>query len=189
MSNTDRSTRDDDNETSGGGGSRSSKRQCLMLDWRMDPEESRSDFVIEIAVQGVQGYLTTTYHVHKNFLAFGKTASVYFAGLFASQTAESNSNKIRIAPEYKLAPEAFPLLLDHLYGLDEGKLDLTITNAAPLYHLSDYFEVESLQPIVVQFWEENIQVEDLPKCLEQASAFKIGALRDVVVKKMLRKYR
>jgi len=33
----------------GGGGGLNSKRQKRMLDWRMDPEQSRSDFVIEVA--------------------------------------------------------------------------------------------------------------------------------------------
>ena len=38
------------------------------LDWRMDPEESYSDWKIEISVDGT---FHESYHVHRNILAVG----------------------------------------------------------------------------------------------------------------------
>lgn len=127
--------------------SRNSKRQRPMLSWRMDPAESFSDFTIEICVFGQSESnkgSVTTYRVHKNILAFGEKSSGYFTALFSSETAESLSSKTRIELECEPAAKAFPLLLDYIYGLDDGKRNLTIETAAPLYNLADYFEVESL---------------------------------------------
>ena len=152
----------------------------------MDPVESRSDFTIEIAAHveddSAPEEKVDTYHVHKNVLEFGRTkSSGYFAGLFASATAESQSNKTRISL-HKLAADAFPVLLDHLYSLDGGVPELTIKNAAPVHHLADYLEVDSLRSKVLQFWENDIKVEDLGMCLDHANTFRIDALRDIVVR-------
>ena len=154
----------------------------------MDPLVGRSDFTIEIAAQVVEDDNNSapeekvdTYHVHKNVLEFGPKSSVYFAGLFASATAEAQSNKTRISL-HKLAADAFPVLLDHLYSLDGGVPELTIKNAAPVHHLADYLEVDSLRSKVLQFWENGIDVEDLGMCLDHANTFRIDALRDIVVR-------
>jgi len=175
-------------------GSLNSRRQRRVLDWRMDPEESRSDFVMEIVSSSNDDEYAppkevaagannmNSYHLHKNILEFGERASGYFGGLFASDTTESNCNQTRISLP-KTAAKAFPLLLDYMYGLHKGKIELTIENAAPLYHLADYFEVESLHQIIVEFWKETIQAQDLGHCLEQATMLKIDVLRDEVVKK------
>ena len=168
--------------------STNSRRQPRELDWRMDPVESRSDFTIEIAAHAegddsAPEEKVDTYHVHKNVLEFGRTTSSgYFAGLFASATAESQANKTRILL-HKLAADAFPLLLDHLYSLDGGVPELTIKNAAPVHHLADYLEVDSLRSKVLLFWEiVGIKVEEMGMCLDHANTFRIDALRDIVVK-------
>ena len=171
-----------DDEVAGG----VAKRARRVLDWRMDPVESRSDFTIEIACEledGGEEKVVSTYYVHKNVLEFGgDKSSGYFAGLFASATTESQTNKTRILL-HKLAADAFPVLLDHLYSLDGGVPELTIKNAAPVHHLADYLEVDSLCSKVLQFWEnDNIKVEDLGMCLDHANTFRIDALRDIVVR-------
>ena len=73
------------------------------------------------------------------------------------------------------AASAFPLLLDHMYGLDKGKLELTVETAAALYYLADYFGVEGIQTKVKNFWEANIGVTDLGTCLEQGKIFRLDA--------------
>jgi len=171
--------------------SNNSKRQRRELDWRMDPVESRSDFTIEIAAHveddnSAPEEKVDTYHVHKNVLEFGTKSSGYFAGLFASATAEAQSNKTRISL-HKLAVDAFPVLLDHLYSLDCGVPELTIKNAAPVHHLADYLEVDSLCSKVLLFWRNGIKVEDLGMCLDHANTFRIDALRDIVVRECTNK--
>lgn len=165
--------------------SRRIKRQRRNLDWRMDAEESRSDFTIEIAVAGEdkgKGEPTAiqTYHVHKVILEFGIKASGYFGALFSSPTVESTFNKTRIHLEQNLAASAFPLLLDFMYGLDAGAPVLTMENAGPLYHLADYFEVESLRAEIIAFWKKHVQLDNLALCLKQATLFHIDSLRELV---------
>jgi len=130
-----------DDKSSGWIGSSNSKRQIYELDWRMDPQDSHSDYTLEVEQEDGT---VDTYHVHKVILGFGDRDSVYFAGVFASQTAESNSNKSRLSAS-KSAADAFPLLLDHMYGLEQDETALTIGNAAPIYHMADYLEGETLQ--------------------------------------------
>jgi len=174
--------------------SRNSKRQRRLLNWRMDPDESHSDFIIEIAAAvseqgGAEDSCNDTkdasvdvYHVHKAYLEFGEHSSGYFAGLIASQTAESKSNKTRIQLKCQSATKAFPILLDYIYGLDHGEPELTIENAAPLYYLADYFEVEVLHPKILGFWNK-MQVDDFAICLQQAFIYHIDSLHENVVKK------
>jgi len=170
-----------------------SKRQRRMLSWRMDPAESFSDFIIEIVVLGQDGSssndnnkeetVSSTYHVHKASLAFGEKSSGYFDALFASETTESLDNKTRIRLKFEPAAKTFPMLLDYIYGLDDGKPKLSMENSAPLYHLADYFEIESLHQNILEFWTENMLVDDLATCLQQAATFRIDSLRDAVVNK------
>jgi len=173
-----------DDESGGmNGGSRHSKRQKHTLNWRMDPHESHSDYTLEIAQE--ENGKVIVYHVHKTILEFGVRSSVYFAGVFASQTAESTNNKTRISFP-KSAAEVFPLLLDHMYGLEDDESVLTIENAAPIYHMADYLEVETLQAKILQFWKENVCVEHFGTCLKQVASFHNDNLHIIVVKKFVR---
>jgi len=88
---------------------------------------------------------------------------------------------------FEPAAEVFPTLLDYMYGLDDGNPPLTIDTAVPVYHLADYFEVESLHPKILAFWNENMVANDLTTCLQQAKTFRIEPLREIVVKKCFEK--
>jgi hypothetical protein len=52
-------------------------------DWRLDPQDSLSDFRIDISTRGTKASTTTSYHVHKVVLA---NLSTYFDGLYAPTT-------------------------------------------------------------------------------------------------------
>lgn len=182
-----------DEDDANGGCSRNSRRQRRLLNWRMDPSESHSDFIIEIVVAGgavgvedssnKENASVDVYHVHKLFLAFGERSSGYFAALIASQTAESMDNKTRIQLDFAPATKAFPILLDYIYGLDHGEPELTIENAGPLYYLADYFEVEVLHPKILGFWKEKMEVDHLEICLKQAGIYHNDSLCKIVVEK------
>ena len=70
--------------------------------WRQDPEESLSDWTIELSYETTgdesggasTDTKTDTYHVHKAILASGPRKSEYFARLFkdGGRFAESSSN-------------------------------------------------------------------------------------------------
>ena len=55
----------------------------VRLDWRLDPEESHSDWKIEICVSG--GEIREIYHVHRASLSVLSNRSEYFARLFANK--------------------------------------------------------------------------------------------------------
>lgn len=110
----------------------------------------------------------------------GREAANISQGFWLAKQLKS-CNKTQIQLNFKPAAEAFPLLLDYMYGLDGGEPALTIENAAPVYHLADYFEVESLHPKIWRFWEQNMGVDDLTTCLRQAATYHIETLEAIVV--------
>ena len=100
------------------------------LNWRMDPEESYSDWKITINSKDI-------YHVHKCILGFGEKGSEYFAGLFRSNFSESESN-IALAEHQA---RVFPLALDYVYGSNAA---FEAHNIAALWEVSDYFGFHGL---------------------------------------------
>ena len=113
--------------------------------WRMDPEESYSDWIIEVI--GKDSGSKAVYHVHKLALAIGPRKSDYFAGVFRHTSELSESTKSTLTLEDSAAA-VFPNFLDYIYT---GKLDLKIENDIELHHLSNYFGVSSLNPLTQDF--------------------------------------
>jgi len=111
------------------------------LDWRMDPEESHSDWTIEVTVNSK---LHSTYHVHKCMLSVG---SGYFSRLFGTSKSfsETQNNKSSI-DVHELAAKAFPVMLDFLYFLwGDGESPIIDNNCTALYYLGAYFEIRRLR--------------------------------------------
>ena len=124
------------------------------LNWRMDPEESYSDWSIEILV-GEKIY--RTYHVHKAILSMGSKRSEYFARLFSNKNLkEHEAQRSRIELE-ELAAKAFPVMLDYVYSLWGDKPPMITKNAVILHYLGGYFEVRGLRKKARDFWEERYE--------------------------------
>lgn len=114
-------------------------------DWRMDPEESLSDWTIEVCVGGK---LYSTHHVHKVFLALGFRKSGYFQRLFRGgrHFAEGQTSRSRIDLQQEPAAKAFPVMLDFLYSLwDDASPPITHQNCTALHFLGEYFEIRALR--------------------------------------------
>jgi len=131
------------------------------LHWKMDPEESLSDWTIEILVGGkTHG----TYHVHKSILAIGDRKSEYFVRLFRSgnhrfaEAADSTSS-IELHP---LAAITFPLFLNYLYS---GELDISTETSMGLRNLAGYFENRSLR------WETKLYIRHIFLTIETAGTY------------------
>lgn len=122
-----------------------------MSSWRLDPEESLSDYTIEIVVNNKK---YATYHVHKHFLAVGPRKAEYFVKLFSGggRFAENKDATSRIELE-ELAAKHFPTLLDYFY---EGDLPLTTNNATALHSMAKYFDMRRLRWEAKQFWQKDI---------------------------------
>jgi hypothetical protein len=113
-----------------------------ILDWRLDPEESRSDFKMTV-VHMKDGVPTTTteYHLHRSIIAL---ASNYFARL-VTEGAQSNTVEIPA-----LAAAVFPYFLDYLYGLYPNHWPVSMCHCdegddVGLYWLAQYFDVPQLR--------------------------------------------
>ena len=91
----------------------------------MEPEESLSDWTLAIVHEGVDkegirnqaDFYHVFYHVYKPILAVGSRKSYYFANLFrdGGRFAENEEKSSRITL-HKLAANAFPAMLDYMYG-------------------------------------------------------------------------
>ncbi|GKY93949.1 hypothetical protein MPSEU_000361800 [Mayamaea pseudoterrestris] len=131
------------------------------LSWRMDPENSFSDWTIEIVYDttgddGVVSTKTDVYHVHKCHLAGDPRKSGYFVSQFikGGRFAENGESKSRIELN-ELAAKSFPDLLDYLYCA-ESTPKISTDNATALSFLSKYFDVPQLRWTVKTFWKRDI---------------------------------
>jgi BTB/POZ domain len=144
-------------------------KQSTNMKWRLPPEESYSDWTVEILVtQEEETHPTTTappentkeiapaseperkqrktetvYHVHKAYLGTGPRSSLYFARVFQSQFSETSSQKSTVSLPPKAA-ECFPALLDFIYSeISNVKVD-SPASAAAIRYLANYFGMEAL---------------------------------------------
>jgi len=120
------------------------------LSWRMEPNESQSDWRIE--VQRESGSIDV-YHVHKTAIAVGSQRCEYFVASIRHDgklsKALSGVSRLQL---YDLAADAVPDLLDFVYS-KEGLCDLTTANATALLYLADYLDVHLLRKKVGVFLE------------------------------------
>lgn len=132
------------------------------LSWRLDPEESLSDWTIVIEGQ--------TYHVHKNILAVGPCKSEYFASLFRSgflKEAETQTSHIQLE---EMAAVAMPLMLDFMYSRGEAKIT-SPSEAVSLKHLAQYFGIRLLQKRVLNYIQNDMTMSNLDDYLQTAKLF------------------
>lgn len=131
--------------------------------WRLDPAESYSDFVFEIASDGdgeVSTASTVLYHVHKYVLACnGERKFKYFESMFRSGLAETGAQrKCRIALP-TLAARLIPRMLDYAY-FPSKPLQIDTQSATPLYYLSDYFGNDSMRKEVIEFVNKDLSPDN-----------------------------
>lgn len=148
-------------------GSTSTRNQNLS--WRMDPEESLSDWCIEINKRDL-------YHVHKSFLAAGKRSSLYFERLVHSVMSETNDSTSRIDLELSAA-HAFPAMLDFMYYHDTDVKATTYT-AVALRYLANYFEMEDLFDSVNRFIQDDFSTDTALTYIVEASLYNDAKLFD-----------
>jgi hypothetical protein len=133
------------------------------LGWRLSPEESLSDWTIQIVYHktdcdGNISNKTDTYHVHKYFLGVGPRKSEYFVRLFqdGGRFAESKTQTSCIEFD-EIAAKAFPLLLDFLYSPD-AEVQLTTENATALHSMAKYFDIRYLRWKTNEFWRKGMTI-------------------------------
>lgn len=147
-----------------------------VLDWRMDPEESFADWIMEIEAQE-DSEEVRTYHVHRNIVMI---ASPMFRELFGRHGHRSPSSSF-VLP--KKATDAFEMFLDFVYQLN--RVEFSTENAAALYYLGRAFGVERLRWEAKQFWQEDIAFGTLATYYEDAVTFDEEVLAYAVMKACL----
>lgn len=140
------------------------------LIWRLDPEESFSDWTIEITVEASEDIYT--FHVHKSYLATGLRKSEYFVRLFsqAKRFSESKTETSKIQLN-RMAAEAFPVMLDWVYAVGDN-LKVSTENATALHFLGEYFENPRLRWESQFFWKTDMSVQNWKTYYEHAKLFK-----------------
>ena len=156
------------------------------LTWRLDKDESFSDWTIEISVEEdgtsqdqIQEIpASQLYHVHKATLATGPRKSEYWNGIFTSgQFQESGESMSRIAFHRNVAA-AFPDFLDYLYApYPEADRVLKTKNAMQLKKLAGYFIVQPLSDAADAFIRKDMRnVHRLEKYLAYAIEYEYSDL-------------
>jgi BTB/POZ domain len=154
--------------------------------WREDPTKTFSDWTIEIVSKTeaddceAKGK-AATYHVHKFFLACGLRSSDYFERLFRNKhfrEAESSSSRIEL---HTLAADAFPLLLDYVYG-HKHVLSIDCNSATALHFLGDYFEIPALRMDALQFVIKDMTLENVVTFYSHAVVLSDNVVHSTVAK-------
>ena len=135
------------------------------LSWRMDSDQSLSDWTIVILSQDGN---EDVYYVHKNILAVGPCKSEYFASVFRSyQMQESQTSTSRIPLDEKAAA-VMPKLLDFMYTTE---LDIDAQQAGALRYLSHYFGMKLLHRKVMEFIRINMDMITVHIYIQDAITF------------------
>jgi len=152
------------------------------LTWRMAPKVSHSDWTIEIVESCTTSSTTAPisyYHVHRAILAVGPKRSQYFERLFQKIYREYETSTSRIELD-ELSANAFPALLDYMYSRNDD-LDISCKNAAALYNLSQYFDIEKLRLEIQDYWQNTMVVDEFGTYYEQAARFGNAVLTEDVL--------
>jgi hypothetical protein len=127
------------------------------LTWRLDPEESLSDWTV-ILTNKLNGEVKP-YHLHKNILAVGPRKCDYFVGVFKSnRTQGAASNKTEMGLEAP-AFDCFPHFLDYVYSTHE--LELTTETATALRHLAKCFGLKIMFKQATEFLLKDIALSNI----------------------------
>ena len=150
------------------------------LSWRDDPDETLSDWRIEVNVPDAARN-SKTYHVHKVVIAGGPRKSDYFVrqcrGNGASRLAEAARGESKLDLDAEAA-EAMPAFLDYVYT---GELQATKENACALFHLAEYTANPSLHAEVKLYLEESLDYTCAPTYIAHAHLFSQDKLIDAAV--------
>ena len=170
--------------------------------WRFSPEESHSDWTIELVIQenseeliecnDDQKHITKErdadpkediliYHVHKCVLSVGDRSCEYFARLFTNDHFAEAARRTSRIPLPRLAANAFPFMLDYIYQCNEPLVVETET-ATALHFLGQYFENRELRWDAKQFWKTDLTLANCHVYYEHAKVFRDEKIINAVAK-------
>ena len=133
-----------------------------LLLWRLDKDESFSDWTIEVSVANNNGenndVVKTIYHVHKSTLGLGPKKSGYFETILKSGQFSESSNSTSVVELPSDVAACFPDFLDYMYAQPlECKRIIKRENRRALQYLAKYFLVPKLTSAIHGFIEQDMQ--------------------------------
>jgi hypothetical protein len=137
--------------------------------WRLDPEESESDWTI--VIESVPDGAISEYHVHKCVLAEGLKKSDFFVSFFNLSSEQKMDDEGRsVSKVHADAAKLIPDMLDYLYSIHDI-LKISTETAVAIRHLSQFFGIRALSTVVVSFVYEDMQIDNMKTYLMSATAF------------------
>ena len=153
------------------------------LSWRLDPEESFSDWTLEVSLRSSSKSSTThkthhwhdetkVYHTHSNVICWGPRKGDVFSELFQKCLERDPTNKVSHLELTGQECDAFPLLLDFMYC--ESSLPLSPDRACSLYILAETFQVDSLRLAIRKHIETGLTVEQMIDFLSFTRKYRVS---------------
>lgn len=146
-----------------------------LLTWRGDPCQTLSDWTVVIT--NTDSDTVQTYHVHRAILGVGARKSDYFETLFRGSDTmlEKQSCTSKISFDIPGAADAFPVMLDFMYGgwdwivaASDGN---AVGNAVALRYLANYFRCRALMMEVNRIIERELDEKTCIMYLLEANKF------------------
>jgi len=168
-----------------------------VLSWRLDPEESLSDWTITVVTSSSEKqrkYLNPPrvkkYFVHKAQLGVGPRRSEFFAKIFRSHT-QGNEGKgsvkatvdknIRIELKHSAAV-SFPDMLDFIYSTPGKPAHLTTKSAVAIRHLATRFGIRELFDQSSSFIKKDLTIETATVYLIESKELEAQKLETITIK-------
>lgn len=125
----------------------SESEDSAAVNWRGNPKINGSDWTIHV----VSEEHSASYHVHRNYICFGKRSSKYFARIMSDVKMPSNittrkkrSSQLSCKVDLELRDAAnFPIVLDFLYGESAVSATGTMLTANSTDDLSSFPSLKS----------------------------------------------
>jgi len=145
---------DSDSDTNHNGLSEATK--ALLL-WRLDKDESFSDWSIEVVTAKRGRNTKKVYHIHRNVIAIGPKKSGYFEALFKSNQFKESDGRTSEVNLTEDVASYIPDFLDYIYA-DNSECSHVINrnNWSSLHYLADYFIVPKLTSDISAFVQKDM---------------------------------
>jgi hypothetical protein len=148
------------------------------ITWKADPEESFSDWRIEVYYDQMGGE-RDVYHIHRNICGFGPRKSDYllqdFRSLSRDVVYDSEACVTRLDLPAARA-HVFPMVLDFMYYSQESKQTLTAERACHVFKLAELLSIPGLQKAIADFYMKNLSLKNMGEFLTAANQNKADGL-------------
>jgi hypothetical protein len=172
---------EDDSDSSGVGSLEGRGEHEEVPSWRLDPDESGSDWTI--AIESVPDGVVTKYYVHKSVLAGGLKKSDFFVSLFnLSAEMRVEDEGFSVSKVHADAAKLIPDMLDYLYSIHDI-LKVSTETVVGLRHLSEFFGIRAMSREALCFIYKDMTIENMKTYLLSASDFDDLQVRKLCAKR------